>query len=110
MNRFDDPVADPEAATDQLVDEICQRLAALYSLVNLSFAEAGPPVEDIRMYAAEIVRRLARPDGRAVAISTSRTLWPHPASGAVPPDWWRTPLGALMSQSLDVRRLDAVSP
>jgi len=110
MTHADDPVADPEAATDQLVDEICQRLSAVYSLVDLSLAEAGPPVEDIRTCAADVVRRLIEPEGRAVAISTACTLWPHPSSAAVPPAWWRTPLGVLISQSLDARRLDAVSP
>ena len=95
MNHFDDACVDPEAATDQLVDEICHRLAALYSLVDLSLADAGPPVEDIRIHAAEIVRQLAQPEPSSAATSISRVLWPHPSAAAVPAAWCTSPLGAL---------------
>jgi hypothetical protein len=110
MNCSNGPVADPEAATDQLVDEICQRLAALYSLVNLSLAEAGPPVAEIRTYATEIVSRLSRPAPRAVASAIARALWPVPSGVHVPPGWWTTPLGALIAQSLDTRAVAGLAP
>jgi hypothetical protein len=109
MNCPDGPVADPEAATDQLVDEICQRLASLYSLVDLSLAHAGPPVAEIRTCATEIVGRLTLPAPRALAVSITRALWPAPSGVDVPPTWWRTPLGSLIAQSLGTRATASAS-
>jgi hypothetical protein len=103
MNRAIDRVADSEAATDQLVDEICQRLATLFSLVDLSLGEAGPPVAAIRRCAAELVGRLTGPTSPSVALSIARALWPVASGVHIPPAWWTTPLGALLARSLDTR-------
>ena len=75
MNRSTGLVADLQGATDQLADEICQRLSALYALVDTSLAEAGPPVEDIRERAEDVVHRLISSQSSVVADSIAQTLW-----------------------------------
>ncbi len=110
MNRSDRPVADLEGATDQLVDEICQRLTALYALVGTSLADAGPSVEDIRERADAIVRQLISAQSHAVARSISRTLWPRPPGVPIPAPWQATPLGALITASLEGRQLQPKTP
>jgi len=101
MNRSNGAVADLDRATDQLVDEICQRLDALYSLVNTTLTESGPPIDHIRRHAADVVRRVAHPHSHAEAIEVARTLWPQRSSAHVPVSWWTTPLGTLISPDLD---------
>jgi hypothetical protein len=99
MNRPNGCDGNLEAATDQLVDEICQRLASLYTLLDASVAEDGPALHEIRAHAGEIVRRLDGPGGRAAATLVARILW-TPHSGHQAPDWWwETPLGALIQQA-----------
>ena len=90
---------DLEAATDQLVDEICQRLTSLYTLLDASVADDGPTLHEIRAHASEVVRRLDGPDGRTTAALVERILW-TPRSGHQAPGWWRdTPLGILIRQA-----------
>ena len=96
MNCSHDDVGDFEAATDQLVDEICQRLTSLYALLDTSLADRGPPLADIRAHASEIIRRLASPNGSTAAL-VARTLWPPQPAEQVPVPWWETPLGTLIS-------------
>jgi len=95
MNCSHDDVEDFEAATDQLVDEICQRLTSLYALLDTTLAEHGPPLADIRTHASEIIHRLASPNGSTAAL-IARTLWPPQPAQQVPVPWWETPLGTLI--------------
>jgi hypothetical protein len=99
MNRFNGTDVDLEAATDQLVDEICQRLATLYALVDLPMRTTGPPVDVIRANAAAVISRLAGPQSRPTAVAVARALWPPHLSGHAPPPWWSTPLGALIQRA-----------
>jgi hypothetical protein len=108
MNRSE--VADLEGATDQLVDEICQRLTALYALVDTSLDDAGPAVEDIRERAVHVVRRLSSSQSQSVARSISGTLWPRPPGLPIPPPWRGTPLGELITASLDRAELKPGTP
>jgi hypothetical protein len=99
MNQSSQPVVDIEAATDQLVDEICQRLAALYGLVQTSLTETGPPITDIRAQAVELTHRLNGPKAKGLAAVIARALWPPRAGTQVPRAWWATPLGRLLSNA-----------
>ena len=61
MDRFVDPTSIVERATDQLVDEICERHIALCSLVEATATRPGPPVGHVREIAAELTHRLTIP-------------------------------------------------
>ena len=91
--------SDLEAATDQLVDEICQRLTSLYTLLDASVAEDGPTLHEIRAHAGEVVRRLHGPEGPAAATLVARILWTPDSGHRAPGWWWDTPLGALLEQA-----------
>lgn len=100
MNRSVPDAVDLERATDQLVDEICQRLTTLHTCVNTSLAEVGPAIEDIRRNAPAVVERLSHADART-AIAVARTLWPPQPGAHVPTSWWTTPLARLIATALD---------
>ena len=93
-------VADHDAATDQLVDEICERLSSLYTLLDTSLTDHGPTVLDIRTHADEVVRRLAGPHGRATATLLARILWPPQPGHQIPAGWWNTPLATVLTHAL----------
>ena len=57
MNHPAQIAVDLEEATDQLLDEICQRPSTIYALVNRSLDENGPPVDEIRQHAATLIDR-----------------------------------------------------
>jgi hypothetical protein len=90
-----------ERATDQLVDEICQRLTALYTLLDASVADDGPTPDDIRDRAAQVVRRLVGTDGPDTAALVAKILWPPQPGRHVPSQWWDTPLGGLISTNVE---------
>ena len=92
-------VVDLEAATDQLVDEVCARLTALYGLLDISVSETGVPVDVIRSRATEVVRRLASSQPRVAAGAIARALWPLQTATQVPPNWWDTPLGTVIARA-----------
>jgi hypothetical protein len=96
MNRSNGLVSDLEAPTDQLVDEICQRLSSLYAMLDASLADVGPTVDDIRAHAGEVIRRLTGPNGQTTATLIARTMWPPQPGKQVPVLWWDTPLGKLI--------------
>ena len=98
MNDQNGRDSDLEAATDQLVDEICQRLTSLYALLDTSLADDGPNLHDIRAHASEVVRRLRGPSGDAAAAHVARILWPPQPGRQVPGRWWDTPLGRLLEE------------
>jgi hypothetical protein len=100
MNHSVLDAVDLERATDQFVDEICQRLTALHACVNTSLAEVGPPIDDIRRHASALVDRLSQPDP-VTAIAVACTLWPPQPGAHVPASWWATPLGRLIASALD---------
>jgi hypothetical protein len=106
MNCANGCDGDLEAATDQLVDEICQRLTSLYTLLDASVAEDGPTLHEIRTHAGEIVRRLQGPDGRAAATLVARILWTPQSGHRAPGWWWDTPLGTLIQQASTKHRDD----
>jgi hypothetical protein len=97
MSQSREAVVDLEAATDQLVDELCHRFTDLYGLLGIALAETGVAVEDIRAHATELAHRLNGPDATATAVSIARTLWSQPGT-PVPRSWWATPLGALLTE------------
>ena len=97
MNRSDGPVADLDEATDQLVDEIGQRVVALDELLDTSIIDTGLSLEEIRRHAAEVVERLTDRKENAVAVLVTRALWPTQPGADVPAWWWATPLGTLIS-------------
>ena len=96
MNRSNGPVIDLEAATDQLVDEICQRIASLYALLDTSLADRGPAPENIRIHAGEHIDRMSGARGPTTAAALARTLWPPRPGEQIPASWWSTPLGRLI--------------
>jgi hypothetical protein len=98
MNDQNGRDSDLEAATDQLVDEICQRLTSLYVLLDTSLATDGPNLHDIRTHASEVVRRLRGPSGDVAASLVARILWPPQPGRQVPGRWWGTPLGRLLEE------------
>ena len=104
MNRQNGCDGDLDAATDQLVDEICQRLTSLYTLLDASVAEDGPTLHEIRAHASEVVRRLDGPDGRATATLVARILWAPHSGHQAPGWWWDTPLGALIHEASTTQR------
>ena len=61
MDRSVDAASVVERATDQLVDEICERHIALCSLVDATTPRPGPPVGNVREIAAELIGRLTTP-------------------------------------------------
>lgn len=91
MRGCENHAGDIERATDQLVDEICQRLTSLYTLVDASLATNGPTLEDIRAHVNEVVARLVSVDGPATATVIARTLWPPDPDPQIPNRWWNTP-------------------
>ena len=97
MNRSDGHAATAEEATDQLVDEICQRLLALDELLDTSIVDTGLRRRDIRRHAADVVERLTDRPSNAAAVLITRTLWPLRPRADVPAWWWATPLGRLIS-------------
>ena len=101
MSRADGHVDDLEGATDQLVDEIWQRLAALFELVDTSLAEAGPSPHQIRRHAAATIYRLTNLGPASTAETIARTLWSTHSGAGVPAWWWATPLGQLLSRALE---------
>jgi hypothetical protein len=99
MNDRVGAIADLEEPTDQLVDEICQRLSSLYALVNTSIADTGPPIERIHLHAAQLVDQRRGPRSATLAGAVARTLSPL-AGGQVPAGSRSTPLGELLTQAV----------
>ena len=103
MNQSTEAV-DLEAATDQLVDELCNRLTALYGLLGTTLTETGPAVEDVRAQATELACRLHGSQSKATAASIARALWSPQLGTQVPRSWWATPLGAVIAAAVSPPR------
>jgi len=100
MRRSDDPGSGHQRAIDQLVDEICQRLAHLCELVDTPLLEPDLSVKVIRRHAGDVVDRLTAPQARDTAVLVARALWPAEADEGIPL-WWRaTPLGVMIAAAL----------
>ena len=100
MNQSAEAVVDLEAATDQLVDELCNRLTALYGLLGTTLTETGPAVESVRAQATELACRLHGSQSTATAASIARALWSPQPGTQVPRSWWATPLGAVIAAAV----------
>jgi anti-sigma B factor antagonist len=92
-------VVDLERATDQLVDEIFQRLTAVHDLIDSS--PSAPPPDEIRRRAAALVGRLTDAHPHGIATALTRSLWPPQPDVQIPASWWTTPLGQLVANALD---------
>lgn len=99
MNTSSAVVLDLEAATDQLVDEVCARLTALRGLLGIPIIDTAPPVEVIRSRATEVVCGLTSSQPRATAVAIARALWPLQTVTQVPSEWWDTPLGTVIARA-----------
>jgi hypothetical protein len=91
-----------ERAVDQLVDEVLERLNALDAILPHSCQEPSPPRRsaDARIGAHHVVGLLRSSQRCTVAARVVDAVWSPTPPERIPPTWWRTPLGQLLTSSL----------